>query len=210
MKTMKKEDEIVKEEKTMKKEDEIVKEEKKDVTPMTTMKKEDETSKGPMKTMKKEDEIVKEEKKDVTSKLEEEVEDDGDDIDAAAALTGDGGSDDSDIKGNPLDSLDIDRDAFLGTKNDIEGKYNKWDTHCTTLREWGKYPCKLGWRHGCDEGVCFSQCNAAWPENTLTVEWCWVEDEHENYLPCKTNADCTQQLAYRKKCHGTCSVGWRL
>merc|ERR1712142_811345 len=168
------------------------------------------TTKGPMTTMKKEDEIVKEEKKDVTSKLEEEVEDDGGDIDAAAALTGDGGSDDSDIKGNPLDSLDIDRDAFLSTNNDIEGKYNKWDTHCTTLREWGKYPCKLGWRHGCDEGVCFSQCNAAWPENTLTVEWCWVEDENENYIPCKTHADCTQQLAYRKKCHGTCSVGWRL
>ena len=60
-------------------------------------------------------------------------------------------------------------------------------------------------------GVCFSQCNAAWPENTLTVEWCWVEDEHENYLPCKVKflylfAYACVHMCYVIKCPGCIRV----
>merc|ERR1719383_1274803 len=49
---------------------------------------------------------------------------------------------------------------------------NDYANHC--VQKWSEYPCRLGWRHGCKNGICWSQCHGAW----LLAgdgEWCYVQ-----------------------------------
>jgi len=92
---------------------------------------------------------------------------------------------------------------------------NTWKNHCH--ESWNEYPCRLGWRHGCQNELCWSQCIFMLPLKKVG-EWCWVQTEKSvnetgtaddsdwKYLTCKTDADCTKQKAYRKKCKGLCTV----
>jgi len=114
-------------------------------------------------------------------------------------------------------NLGLDEASTASSKTESK-EINDWATHC--FKGWDQYPCKLGFRHGCKQGICWSQCDAAWRLDWLTAEWCWVMQPKEEdqdgtadtsewkYLDCDTDADCTKQYAYRRKCKGACSMGW--
>jgi len=120
------------------------------------------------------------------------------------------------------DLKNLDTKTLLGvTKKPNKNETNEWSNHCMgdgVLQDWSKYPCRLGWRHGCNEGICWSQCNAVM-RLSAAAEWCYVkeskpvnetgtgDDSDWKYISCKTDADCTNQLAYRHKCKGACSMG---
>merc|ERR1719193_2586839 len=140
-------------------------------------------------------------------------------------------SDDSKLKtslGDDFLDVDLTESNVVGTLKSEEGseeenepppkgpkEENDWRTKC--FEKWSEYPCKLGFRHGCKNGICWSQCNAAWTVTWGSSEWCYVyednpnvggdDDEDWKYLACKTNADCTKQFAFRRKCKGACSLG---
>jgi len=66
-----------------------------------------------------------------------------------------------------------------------------------------EYPCGNGWHYGCENGYCWSQCSLG----IVQYNWCWVEDENDNWVNCETNEDCTLQQAYRSSCGGPCDAG---
>jgi len=122
---------------------------------------------------------------------------------------------------NPLNDLkNEDSAALLGSQSLKESDINRWANHCYDGKNWKDYPCKLGWRHGCREGACWSQCHGGWMLKGA-AEWCWVgegkpkkeagtaDDSDFTYIACKTDADCTEKQVYKKKCYGMCSMGAR-
>jgi len=98
-------------------------------------------------------------------------------------------------------------------KKSDEAETNTHGNHCA--ESWSEWPCRLGWRHGCRNGICWKQCT------TLPIlnEWCWVQTEKAvnetgtaddsdwKYVSCTTDADCTVKKAYRKECQSWCTVG---
>jgi len=67
-----------------------------------------------------------------------------------------------------------------------------------------EYPCGDGFRHGCEDGYCWSQCSLG----IVQYNWCWTwDDQNDDWQTCKTNKDCTLKQAYKKSCGSTCSAG---
>jgi len=167
---------------------------------------------------------AKEAKEEQKEEEEEEQEEENEDATEAAnetAVVPTIGDDFLNVDPIPSDSSEF-KDTASSDKpvKPKENETNTWSNHC--YDGWKPAPCRLGFRHGCKYGNCWSQCNAAWKFGSDWfggAEWCWVyepkasnvtgtaDDSDWKYLGCKTDDDCTKQFAYRKKCTGGCSLG---
>merc|ERR1712187_810518 len=67
---------------------------------------------------------------------------------------------------------------------------------------------EYGCSYGCDDGYCWSQCNAldspTHGSEYCTGEnaWCWLEDDNGDDAECDRNRDCTS--VRRNSCSGSC------
>jgi len=166
---------------------------------------------------------AKEAKEEQKEEEEEEQEEENEDATEAAnetAVVPTIGDDFLNVDPIPSDSSEFNDIASSGVDKPVKPKENENNTYDGCYDGWKQYPCNRGFRHGCEKGICWSQCNSvAAALFGVGAEWCWVyetkasnvtgtaDDSDWKYLGCKTDDDCTKQFAYRQKCTGGCSLG---